>query len=216
MVLIKMQIKRKINKILIYYFFLLSYISIAQANEIILFELNPGYIPHYRENNIFSIWNPKNTPEIHKSGLKLFFFGKAEGCVCDAKNGRVIFVKPDPKKSNSVGLHLSDKGKVFVPIPERDKCNVTKIKSEGSYIYIDERPEKGGIGIFTASGIDEFGNFYFFQSRDECGVGDGVNKFEKSTAVTWKLEREKVFPFREGRSLRIIVRSSVLSLPQYV
>lgn len=209
-----MKFFKRINLSIVIFIFSFVFISHVTAEQKVLFQMSPDNIPFYKENKILTLWNPKGHPDIHKPGLKIFFFGKAENCLSDAQNGPVKIIKPNAEITQLTGISLDDTGKVFIPIPDKNLCfDTKKAKNEGSFIYVSENPVKGGIGIFTASGIDKDGIPYFFQTRDEAGVGGGVNKFEKSTAFTWKLEKEKIFPFEKRKSLKVLVKSSVESLP---
>lgn len=206
----------KYFKIVVFLTINVVYIFIADlfAQQSFLFQVYPYDIPFYKENKILALWNPKGHPEIHKPGLKIFFFGKAGNCIRDVLNGPVITMKPTAEIARLVGLAKDEKGKIFQPLEDHDLCfNSDQSTNKGSFVYVTENPTDGGIGIFTASGIDEEGKPYSFQSRDEIGVGAGINKFEKSTAVTWKLEKEKIFPYKNKRSLKILITSSVVSLP---
>lgn len=112
-------------------------------------------------------------------------------------------------------FYLFFRGNIFLPVQDKTLCNVQdKIMDGGSYVYINEDHQKGGIGLFTASGLDEKGNPYFFQTRTAEGVGGGVNKFEKVTAITWRLEKERFNPFLNKSDLKIYVKNSVVNLPQ--
>lgn len=191
-----------------------SLVGYALAEDRVLFHISPGSIPYYNEGKIFTTWNPRSNPEIHEPGLKIFFFGKAEGCNPELKNGPVRIIKPLPNMSQDTGISVEERAKAFIPVPDESSCISKGIpEKSGSFVIINESPLTGGIGIFTASGSDVKGTPYFFQTRDEKGVGGGVNRFEKSTAVTWKIQKETIFPFRNGNSLKIHAVSSVNSLP---
>lgn len=195
---------------------LLSLVGFALAEEKILFHMLPENIPYYREDKIFTAWNPKSDPEIQKPGLKIFFFGKAEGCIPEAKNGPVKVLNASSNMSKDIGVILNKEAKAFIPVPDKRFCSITEdVKEPGSYIVISDNPSKGGIGLFTASGLADKKQF-FFQTRDEVGVGSGVNKFEKSTAVTWKMEKETIFPFEKSKAFQVYSKASVVSLPSFV
>ncbi|MCX7912995.1 MAG: hypothetical protein N2511_00255 [Thermodesulfovibrionales bacterium] len=190
------------------------FITYSFAYSTVLFEVKSDNIPFYREDKIFTVWNPRNHPEIRTPGLKIFFFGKAEECEPEAKNGNVKVTNPNEKISKLVGLPLNERGKVFVPLQDKNLCTFKETPREGgSYVYIYEHPKEGGIGLFTASKFDEKGVSYFFQTRDERGIGGGVNKFEKVTAVTWRLEKENLFPFLNKGNLKLSITNSVIGLP---
>lgn len=197
------------------WFLLVVFISSVQAET--LFEVKPDNIPYFKENKILALWNPKKLPEIREPGLKIFFFGKAEGCAQDAQNGKVEISAPSKKVEELIGLRPSPNGKVFTPIQEERYCDIKGAPQKGgSFVYINEDAKDGGIGLYTASGYDEKGESYFFTTRDEEGIGGGVNKFNKGSFVTWKLKDATIFPFKNNKTLKVKVISSVQKVSENV
>ncbi len=204
----------KFKNFWLYFLGFLFIVSISSVQAETLFEVKPDKIPYFKENKILALWNPKGIPEIHKPGLKIYFFGKAQDCLKDAANAKVEITTPPKNIEDLVGIKSSPKGQIFIPVQDERFCSIQdKPKKGGSFVYINEDAKDGGIGLFTASGIDENGERYFFTTRDEEGVGRGVNKYEKNTSITWKLEKEKYFPFKGEKKLKLLSRSSVTKLP---
>jgi hypothetical protein len=114
--------------------FTLLLVSIVSAEEV-LFSIEPGKIPYLKEGKVFPAWNPKG-PQAHSEGLKIYFFGKAEGCSPDAQNG---FVEKYTKGGETC----------YFPSTDRKFCDPT-IKTDNLCSFTCFN---GGIKMRTGSGI---------------------------------------------------------------
>ena len=174
----------------ILFFLILVQVSTATTEEI-LFSIEPGSIPYFKEGKVYASWQLKgrgSPPE----GINIRFFGKAEGCAADTQEGVV---------------EAFTKGQEFCykPIPDDKFCDLT-VKSDTScnFICFNE-----GIKIHTGSGISDNGLPCFLNSRDKEGIGEGVNANNLGNFVNFKLSNNKIKVYEKHKRIKIIFQSSV-------
>uniref|UniRef100_A0A7V5XHU7 Uncharacterized protein n=1 Tax=Thermodesulfobacterium geofontis TaxID=1295609 RepID=A0A7V5XHU7_9BACT len=176
------------------YFFVLFLILVLVSTSIaeeILFSIEPGKIPYFKEDKVFATWQLKgrgSSPE----GINILFFGKVVGCDVESQKSTIEISKK--------------RGEIcYKPIPDSDFCNLT-IKSDTSCSFTCFNE---GIKIRTGSGLGRSGLPCFLNARDKEGVGGGVNAHILGNFVNFKLPDNKIEIYNKYKKIKINFLSSV-------
>ncbi len=198
----------KKNFIISCLFIFLSYFQ-CNAQENILFSLDTE-LGQIKKEDIFSAWNPAGK-KTRTPGIKVYFFGKGEGCLSTTVNGPVVEVGEDINPAGLTGLPFN-KNLSFTPSGNTESCSIeVRDKKGDSFVYINNIPGEKGIALFSSSGINK-NRKRFFQTRGAEGV-KGVNFFMQSNALTFKFKKEEIFPFKDKKGIKIITKATVKAIP---
>ena len=166
------------------------------------FQYDGGTLGYLERNEVYSAWNAKNPKAVQKPGMKVMFFGRAQGCDSAAKDGPVTDVgNPNFEQAQELtGIPLAkeSKGQRWTPSANMEQCEASARKQIGdSFVHVNDDPKIGGIGIYTSTGSEKKGEQYFFQPIGAEGKdGMGVNGGIEGTFVTF------LFDWEAGNTIR--------------
>jgi hypothetical protein len=164
------------------------------------FQYNGGKLGYLDRGEIYSAWNPGNSKAVHKPGMKVMFFGRAQGCDSKANNGPVISEGNSnfDQAEKLTGIPLAPKGQQWTPSANTEQCDAAVRKQSGdSFVHANEVTNLGGIGMFTSTGPDMNGEQNFFQPIGASGKnGTGVNGSIEGTFATF------MFDWKSGNAAR--------------
>jgi hypothetical protein len=179
----------------------------AESLSTAAFQYKGGKLGYLERNEVYSAWNANDPVSVLKPGMKVMFFGRAEGCDLRAGNGPV-------KNQGSVrfsqtfdltGIPLASEGKGqrWAPSADSEQCGKSVRDQVGdSFVHVNEDQENGGIGIFTFTGPDQKGRRSFFRQFDKSGKnGTGANANIEGTFVAFRFGWQKgntVLPWAGG------------------
>ncbi len=169
------------------------------------FQYNGGKLSYLEHNQVYSSWNAKNPIAVHKPGMKVMFFGHAEGCDLDTKNGPVTntgnpnFIQA--AQLTGIPLAAEGMGQRWSPSGNVSQCD-EKVRNQvgETFVHVNEDSLKGGIGIFTSTGSRKPGEHAFFDVFDMGGQsgtgkggrnGKGPNAYTEGTFVTFVFDWQK-------------------------
>lgn len=161
------------------------------------FELKAGPIEYLKRGEVYSAWNAKDPAMVLKPGMKVMFFGRAEGCAVQAANG--------PVKNNGsirfgqahdltgIPLAIEGKGQRWAPSGDSDDCD-TAVREQvaDSFVHVNEDPVSGGIGMFTFTGPDQNGRRSFFRQIGKDGrFGTGSSPNIAGTFIAYRFDWQR-------------------------
>jgi len=155
---------------------------------------------------VFAVWNANDPKSMLSPGLKVTFFGQADGCKDDAFNGPVV-AKGNPRLAHAqelTGLALDPGDKlVWSPSGDSDQCGADAHGKVGdSFVHLNTDPARGGIGLFSYTGRAAGGRAPFFQQYDESGrKNTGANAFINGTFVVFRFDwdqTQQIAPWSGG------------------
>jgi len=179
---------------------LLSLIAINTGAESLTstaFQYKGGRLGYLERNEVYSAWNPNDPSSVLKPGMKVLFFGRAEGCESRVGNGPVKNQGgvrfSQSLELTGVPLASEDNGRRWAPSANSEQCDKSVRDQVGdSFVHVNENPENGGIGIFTFTGPDQKGRRSFFRQFDKSGKnGSGANANIEGTFVAFRFDWQK-------------------------
>ncbi len=169
----------------------------AESLSSTAFQYKGGQLGYLERNEVYSAWNANDPSSVLKPGMKVMFFGRAEGCDLRAANGPVKN-QGSVKFSHALdltGIPLAPEGKGqrWTPSGNTEQCDESVREQVGdSFAHVNEDPENGGIGIFTFTGPDQKGQRSFFRQFDKSGKnGTGANANIEGTFVVFRFDWQK-------------------------
>lgn len=178
----------------------------AESLSATAFRYSGGQLGYLARNQVYSAWVPSG-PAVHKPGMKVMFFGRAEGCNLLASNGPVKN-EGNPRfgqalRLTGIPLALDGKGQRWAPSGDTEQCDKSVRQEVGdSFVHVSEDPANSGIGIFTFTGPDQNGRHSFFQQYDRSGKhGMRINANIQGTFAVFVFDwqkRNSVFPWAHG------------------
>lgn len=184
--------------------------SVANAQLISssTFHYQGGKPSFVASGKVFSVWNANDPKGMLSPGLKITFFGQAEGCEEDSFNGPVA-AKGNPRLAHALeltGLALDPGDKlVWSPSGDSDQCSAdAKRKVGDSFVHLNTDPVRGGFGLFTYTGREPGAPAPFFRQYDEGGrKNTGANAFINGTFVAFRFDwtgSQQIAPWSGDRS----------------
>jgi len=155
--------------------------AVAESLSATAFQYKTGKLGYLERNEVYAAWNPNDPATVLRPGMKVFFFGRAEDCAPRAANGPIAHQSsasfPLALRLTGIPLASDAKGQRWAPSADTEQCKLAVRRQVGySFAHVNEDPEKGGIGLFTATGPDEMGRYSFFRQFERSGkYGTGIN-----------------------------------------
>ncbi len=161
------------------------------------FEFKGGQLSYLRQNEVYSAWNANDLNMVLKPGMKVMFFGRAEGCDARAANGPVKNYG-NLRFSQALeftGIPLASEGLGNRWTPSGDTAYCEKSIHDqvaDSFVHVNEDPVHGGIGMFTFTGPDQTGHPSFFRPYSKLGKNEkGINANIEGTFVAFRFDWRK-------------------------
>lgn len=168
---------------------------------------------------LFPSWNPAGG-QMLTPGMKVSFFGRADGCDVDLSNGpvRTSTSAPDSTTLSRMALAQPQAGflRDWQPAGQSQKCAADARTAVGPSRVVVNADTGGGVGLYTtADGTSE--TKPFFGPYDAGGQnGTGANAYNTSSFVTFRMDWRQL-PRRpwvpsaaaQGSVARIYTRQSV-------
>lgn len=165
-----------------------SALSSARADD---FHFPGSGTPSVRANDVFAAWNGRG-PKVQEPGVKVIFFGRAEGCDPRVANGPVSGHGSRFAEALALtGVPLSDDPRMrWAPSANVDQCDASvRAEVADTFVHINADPAKGGIGMYTVAGNNRNGRHSFFGQYGQGGkAGSGANANIEGSFVTFRLD----------------------------
>lgn len=162
------------------------------------FSFDRGRLDYPDRGEVYAAWNASDPQLVLKPGMKVLFFGRAEGCDIRAAGGPV---KHEGNARFNQAMALTGvpaappgKGEKWTPSAESDSCDLSVRGEVGdTFVHLNRDPEQGGIGIFTFTGSEPTGKKgSFFRPFDARGKGgNGANANIEGTFVAFRFDWQK-------------------------
>lgn len=143
------------------------------------------------QGSLFAAWNPNDPNTALKPGIKVMFFGAAQGCATDTQ-GPLLSI---PKARLSELASLTGLSASAVPDPltwtpsgNAEGCDgSTRSRSGGSSVFINADDQRGAVAMLTTSGPQADGVVPFLGPFDAKGQnGAGANAFIAGSFVNFR------------------------------
>jgi hypothetical protein len=183
-----------------------------------------GGVPEYvRSGMVYAVWNARGAKAVLAPGMKILFFGTADGCRADAADGPTAD-RGNPRLAYALqltGLRGGRGSVAWSPSGATDQCEpAARGKAGDSFVQLEPRQgEGGGFGLFTYTGRDAEGRAPFFQPLLASGRNStGVNANIAGSFVTFRFAwdgADRITPWagNEGalelRSMQSVAREVV-------
>jgi hypothetical protein len=161
------------------------------------FEWQAGPSAYLDSDRIYAAWNAKDPKLVLKPGLKVLFFGRAQGCEVGLEGGPVS-VDGNAKFGEAealTGVPIGPAGKVrsWTPRPDTGRCDSKARSTSGdSFVLVNEDAQRGGIALFTFTGESRSGGRSFFTPFGGEGQnGTGTNAYIEGTFVVFRFDWRK-------------------------
>ncbi|SDY85768.1 hypothetical protein SAMN05421755_10565 [Nitrosomonas sp. Nm33] len=171
--------------------------SHAESLSTQAFQLKGGQLSYLERNEVYSAWNANDPTAVLKPGMKVMFFGRAEGCNSRAGNGPVKNYGSSQfsQASELTGIPLAREGKGGRWAPSGDTAHCEKsVHAEvaDTFVHVNKDPVHGGIGIFTFTGPDQTGHSSFFRPYSKRGKNEkGINASIEGAFVMFRFDWKK-------------------------
>lgn len=137
--------------------------------------LNAADLAAMGRDNAYLAWNPQDPVANNRPGLKLAFFGTAEGCRPGAGALQALTVPQLARARALTGLGLGAPSQAWSPLAGA-QCNAdTRGELDDSLAALDPELRTGGLGLFTGTGPDpqtgRVGFFAPFNAQGQNGAG---------------------------------------------
>lgn len=162
----------------------------------------------------YAAWNPKGGDRLFSPGIKILFFGKAQGCAAQAGPvaGRGVFGAANVPRLT--GLRLAEReakdaaASFHTPSAEVAHCQPAQRNKKGdSFVYLNPKAAGGTIALYTATGPEKDGAASFFEPFGQEGqTGSGANTHIEGTFVIHRVDparADQLHPWAEGGMLEI-------------
>lgn len=161
--------------------------------------------------NLFAAWNPRNPQTVLKPGMKVMFFGAAQGCAASAE-GPLATVPSDRMAElaslTALPANASHEGLRWTPSGRADGCDSeTQARSGGSSVFLNPDNAAGVVALLTTSGPQANGEVPFLGPFGVNGQdGRGANAHITGSFVNFRAAWSKadpVQPWLNGSKARI-------------
>jgi hypothetical protein len=148
-----------------------------------------GALAFLAAGQVIAEWNGTPAPELESPGLKVQFFGAANGCA-GATDGPAV-AGPDAVFADSaaqVGLLATAAQGRWTPVPTTTLCpGAAQDQGGPAYVMLDTQPAAGGLAIHTQGGAAAGSPAPFLGPYDAGGQdGHGNNGFITGTFVSFQ------------------------------
>lgn len=161
--------------------------------------------------NLFAAWNPSNPQTVLRPGMKVMFFGAAQGCaastegplttVSAARLSELASLTALPASASPEGLRWTPSGNAA------DCSTETQARSGGSAVYLNPDNGAGAVALLTTSGPQSDGQVPFLGPYSASGQnGQGANAHITGSFVNFRSNWAKADPLQpwlNGRKARI-------------
>jgi hypothetical protein len=167
--------------------------AISQVLSSTSFQYDGTALAYLQRNEVYAGWNPVDPALALKPGMKVGFYGRAEGCAEGAKNGPVT---SEPASAFDGAMALTgvlldpSPGHRWTPLADTEQCDPSiRTRLGGSFVHVNEDPVHGGIGLFTHTGQDRNGKASFFRQFGPGGKNNsGANANIEGTFVSFRFD----------------------------
>lgn len=140
---------------------------------------------------LFAAWNPNDPKTALKPGMKIMFFGRAQGCaggtqgpltaLSDARLARIASLTSLPHAAALPALR-------WTPSGHANGCDTQAQDRDGaSAVFVNADDKAGAVGMLTTSGRQEDGKAPFFGPYDAAGQnGAGANAYITGTFINFR------------------------------
>ncbi|HEV8689376.1 MAG TPA: hypothetical protein VGQ91_03695, partial [Ideonella sp.] len=140
---------------------------------------------------LFAAWNPNDPRTALKPGMKVMFFGAAQGCAAGTQGPATAL--SDSRLGAIAGLTLLPAAAApsalrWTPAGRASGCDAGAQERDGaSAVYLNADDNAGAVGMLTTSGKQEDGTVPFFGPFGSGGQnGAGTNAFIAGTFVNFR------------------------------
>jgi hypothetical protein len=154
--------------------------------------MEPGNLLSLTGGGLQTGWNPKDPRTGLAPGMKVAFYGRANGCTATAANGPVTNGTDADFAAASSLTNLSTAAVAsttrWMPLGASASCDAsTQTRSGPNQVFINASAQDGAIGLYTPIGPQTDGEPPFFSAFDSGGVdGSGYNANGLSTFVGFR------------------------------
>lgn len=142
-------------------------------------------------NALFAAWNPKDPKTALKPGMKIMFFGQAQGCAGSTEGP--LTALSDSRLANVAGLTTLPHAAAlpalrWTPSGHATGCDTQAQDRDGaSAVFVNADDNVGAVGMLTTSGKQDDGAAPFFGPYGASGQnGAGANAFITGTFVNFR------------------------------
>lgn len=179
-----------------------------------------GGLPDFvRSGKVYAVWNARDPKAVLAPGMKVLFFGSAEGCRADVTEGPVNG-RGNPRLAQALqltGVEVGPASMAWSPSGATEQCDELARGRAGDSFVILEPSARGGVGLFTYTGRDADGRQPFFQPFAAAGQNaTDANAHIAGTFVAMRFAwqgPERITPWASGvlelRSVQSVVRAVV-------
>lgn len=150
---------------------------------------------------LFAAWNPNNPQTALKHGMKVLFFGAAQGCAAHAEGpltsvsaarlSELATLTSLPASASSEGLRWTPSGNAPDCSPE------TQGRAGGSTVYLNPDNAAGAVALVTTSGPQSDGQTPFLGPFSASGQdGRGANAHITGTFINFRTAAFKADPLQ--------------------
>ena len=140
---------------------------------------------------LFAAWNPNDPKTALKPGMKVMFFGRAEGC--EAGTQGPLVAPSDARLAQIAGLTSLPAAAAlqalrWTPAGRANGCDTDAQGRDGaSAVFVNADDAAGAVGMLTTSGTQDDGAKPFFGPFSAAGQnGAGTNAFITGTFVNFR------------------------------
>jgi hypothetical protein len=167
---------------------------------------------------LFAAWDPNSASGVLAPGMKVMFFGHADGCDNSAFDaGPTVHGADSDYAAAATRAHLAAAEAAtlrWVPGGDTSACAVALANSNGpSMVQVDARDSGGGIGLYTNGGTMDDSSAPFLGPWAAAGQdGQGANAGILGTFVTFRRDwtaTDTLQPWTSGTDARIATLQTV-------
>lgn len=142
-------------------------------------------------NALFAAWNPKDPKTALKPGMKIMFFGQAQGCAGGTEGP--LTALSDSRLAKVAGLTTLPHAAVlpalrWTPSGHASGCDTQAQDRDGaSAVFVNADDNAGAVGMLTTSGKQDDGAAPFFGPYSAAGQnGAGANAYITGTFINFR------------------------------
>jgi hypothetical protein len=170
-------------------------------------------------SSLYAGWRPQNPQTFLKPGMKIAFFGVADGCDSDVEGPlSALSASELSAAAAKTGLSVSAVGSdlSWIPSGAVEGCSTTaQTRTGASLVYLNASDADGGMALFTTSGTQSSGATPFFGPYTSTGQnGSGANAYIEGTFINFRQvwwSADPLQPWTGAADARIQSKQSISS-----